>query len=87
MATQCLIFAIQPAPGDEPRAVEQINGEWPEGLPYFTMILGEIDPRVQRATIVQAGHPSPLLIRADGSVKSVGDGGFPVGEEDDEEGA
>lgn len=27
MATQCLIFAIQSAPGDEPRAVEQINGD------------------------------------------------------------
>jgi hypothetical protein len=27
MATQCLIFAIQPIPGEEPRAVEQINGD------------------------------------------------------------
>jgi serine phosphatase RsbU (regulator of sigma subunit) len=59
--------------------VAQINEDWPENLPYFTMILGEIDPRAQRATILQAGHPSPLLIRPDGSVASVGDGGFPVG--------
>ena len=27
MATQTLIFRIQSAPGDEPRAVEQVNGD------------------------------------------------------------
>lgn len=27
MATQTLIFGIQLAPGDEPRAIEQINGD------------------------------------------------------------
>jgi serine phosphatase RsbU (regulator of sigma subunit) len=43
------------------------------------MILGEIDPRSQRASIVQAGHPSPLVIRSSGAVELVGDGGLPVG--------
>ena len=57
----------------------QINEDWPEDLPYFTMILGEIDSRAQRASIVQAGHPSPLVIRADGSIEMIGEGGFPVG--------
>ncbi|MBL0406473.1 SpoIIE family protein phosphatase [Microvirga aerilata] len=57
----------------------QINEDWPEDLPYFTMILGEIDPRGQRASIVQAGHPSPLVIRRGGTVELIGDGGFPVG--------
>jgi serine phosphatase RsbU (regulator of sigma subunit) len=59
--------------------VAQINEDWPEDLPYFTMILGEIDPRGQRASIVQAGHPSPLVIRRGGVVETIGDGGFPVG--------
>jgi serine phosphatase RsbU (regulator of sigma subunit) len=59
--------------------VSQINEEWPDDLPYFTMILGEIDPRNERARIVQAGHPSPLIIRAGGFVEPIGDGGFPVG--------
>ncbi len=59
--------------------VAQINEDWPEDLPYFTMILGEIDPRGQRASIVQAGHPSPLVIRRGGAVEPLGDGGFPVG--------
>jgi HAMP domain-containing protein len=58
---------------------QQINGEWSGDLPYFTMILGEIDPQAHRATIIQAGHPSPLLIRGDGSVRLMGDGGFPIG--------
>ncbi len=57
----------------------RINREWPEDLPYFTMILGEIDVEDRRLTIVQAGHPSPLLVRQDGSVSLLGDGGFPVG--------
>ncbi len=57
----------------------QINGDWPEDLPYFTMVLGEIDARSGRAAIVQAGHPPPLLIRRDGTVTPLGEGGFPVG--------
>jgi serine phosphatase RsbU (regulator of sigma subunit) len=59
--------------------VDRINRDWPEDLPYFTMIVGQIDVREQRLTIVQAGHPSPLLIRRNGSVEILGDGGFPVG--------
>ncbi|HZW45920.1 MAG TPA: PP2C family protein-serine/threonine phosphatase, partial [Microvirga sp.] len=57
----------------------QINAEWSGDLPYFTMILGKIDARSHRGTIIQAGHPSPLLVRSDGSVRLLGDGGFPVG--------
>ncbi|MFC4170787.1 SpoIIE family protein phosphatase [Microvirga sp. GCM10011540] len=59
--------------------VERINADWPEGLPYFTMVVGEIDVGAQRAAIIQAGHPAPLLLRADGIVEPIGDGGFPVG--------
>jgi serine phosphatase RsbU (regulator of sigma subunit) len=43
------------------------------------MILGRIDVRNRRLTMVQAGHPSPLLVRPDESVEVLGDGGFPVG--------
>jgi serine phosphatase RsbU (regulator of sigma subunit) len=59
--------------------VDRINREWPGDLPYFTMILGRIDVRNRRLEIVQAGHPSPLLVRRDGPVEVLGDGGFPVG--------
>jgi serine phosphatase RsbU (regulator of sigma subunit) len=57
----------------------EINRDWPEDLPYFTMILGEIDSSTGEAAIVQAGHPSPLLIPGDAAVRFLGDGGFPVG--------
>ncbi|WP_262299335.1 PP2C family protein-serine/threonine phosphatase [Microvirga sesbaniae] len=57
----------------------QINNDWPEDLPYFTMILGEIHPRTHQASIVQAGHPSPVVIRSDGLVEMLGEGGFPIG--------
>lgn len=57
----------------------QVNREWPEDLPYFTTILGEIDAFQPVGRIVQAGHPSPFLIRADGQVEPLGGSGFPVG--------
>jgi serine phosphatase RsbU (regulator of sigma subunit) len=75
--SQAILTRTQGTPLEE--IAVQINDEWPEDLPYFTMILGEIDSRSQRASIIQAGHPSPLVIRSDGAVEVIGDGGFPVG--------
>ena len=46
---------------------------------YFTMILAAIDRRSGKIDLVQAGHPHPMLIRADGSVQRLGHGGLPVG--------
>lgn len=57
----------------------RVNREWPDELPYFTTILGEIDSSQSIGRIVQAGHPSPMLIRADGEVEPIGGSGFPVG--------
>lgn len=75
--SQAILTRTQGTPLEE--IVVQINDEWPEDLPYFTMILGEIDSRSRRASIIQAGHPSPLVIRSDGAVEMIGEGGFPVG--------
>ena len=46
---------------------------------YFTMALAVIDRRTGQLDLVQAGHPHPMLIRADGRVQRLGDGGLPVG--------
>ena len=46
---------------------------------YFTMALAVIDRRTGQIDLVQAGHPHPMLIRADGRVQRLGDGGLPVG--------
>ncbi|WP_140048993.1 PP2C family protein-serine/threonine phosphatase [Devosia lucknowensis] len=61
------------------KILAQVNREWPEDLPYFTTILGEIDAAAPVGRIVQAGHPSPLLIRSNGEVEPLGGSGFPVG--------
>lgn len=52
---------------------------WPDDLPYFTMIYGHIDPVSGEGTLVQAGHPHPMLIRNGGTIVTLGQGGLPVG--------
>lgn len=46
---------------------------------YFTICLAEVDLTTGEAIFCQAGHPHPVVHRADGSVEYLGDGGFPVG--------
>jgi phosphoserine phosphatase RsbU/P len=46
---------------------------------YFTIALAMVDISLGRLELVQAGHPHPMLIRADGRVEQLGQGGLPVG--------
>ncbi|SLN57806.1 Transcriptional regulatory protein AfsQ1 [Roseivivax jejudonensis] len=46
---------------------------------YLTMAYASCDLDGGRIDLVQAGHPSPLLLRADGRAEFVGLGGLPVG--------
>jgi len=46
---------------------------------YFTMALVDVDLVTGHTRIGQAGHPHPVVQRANGTVEHVGDGGFPVG--------
>lgn len=46
---------------------------------YFTCIYAIADLVTGQVSFVQAGHPHPLVLRADGAVESVGAGGLPVG--------
>lgn len=64
---------------DLAKVVAELNSEWPENLPYFTLILGEIDPHMRRGTLVQAGHPPPILVSQLGGVTPLGQGGLPIG--------
>lgn len=50
-----------------------------ERMDYITMIYGIIDIARGTAHFGQAGHPSPILLRQDGSTETIGTGGFPVG--------
>lgn len=46
---------------------------------YFTMVYATIDLKTGTTKMVQAGHPHPLILRADGSAEFMGDGGLPIG--------
>lgn len=46
---------------------------------YLTMAFGALDIETGRVALVQAGHPPPLLLRADGTAGFLGNGGMPVG--------
>lgn len=46
---------------------------------YFTMAYCIADLRTGLIKMVQAGHPHPLLIRQDGTMEFIGEGGVPVG--------
>ena len=46
---------------------------------YFTLVYATVDLSTGKVTVSQAGHPHPLVQRADGSVELVGRGGLPVG--------
>jgi len=59
--------------------VRQASRDWPEDLPFFTMIYGQIDSASGEGSLVQAGHPHPLMIRRDGTIMPLGEGGLPIG--------
>ncbi len=46
---------------------------------YFTMAYVEANLATGRVRLVQAGHPHPMIIRADGRVEPIGRGGLPIG--------
>jgi len=46
---------------------------------YFTLGLGFLNMTTGRMRMVQAGHPHPLILRADGRIDLVGRGGLPIG--------
>lgn len=46
---------------------------------YFTVALALVDHDTGAGELVQAGHPHPLLRRADGAIELIGVGGLPVG--------
>lgn len=46
---------------------------------YFTMLLAVADLQTGHVEIAQAGHPHPVIQRADGHIEQDGPGGLPVG--------
>lgn len=46
---------------------------------YFTMVFAVADRAASQVSLVQAGHPHPLILRRSGLVERVGLGGLPIG--------
>ena len=46
---------------------------------YFSMLYGVLDAETGRLEYSTAGHPPPLLIAADGSIRQLKGSGFPIG--------
>lgn len=46
---------------------------------FVTLFYSELDPRTHQLTYINAGHNSPLLVRASGEVTRLDIGGFPLG--------
>lgn len=46
---------------------------------YFTLAYAEVDMTSGTFALTQAGHPHPLVLRRDGGVEVLGEGGLPIG--------
>ena len=46
---------------------------------YFTLAYAEVSMTSGQVRLVQAGHPHPVVLRADGRVEQLGRGGLPIG--------
>ena len=46
---------------------------------YFTMVYAIVNRKTCKVRMCQAGHPNPVLLRQNGAVEYVGEGGAPVG--------
>lgn len=46
---------------------------------YFTLAYAEINLMTGHFTLAQAGHPHPMLMRANGRIEVLGNGGLPIG--------
>ena len=67
------------APADLVAALNEAMLDGMQTDSYLTMIYAQLDIPTGQMRLVQAGHPYPLLQRADGTIERVGEGGLPVG--------
>lgn len=64
------------------KGVARANGTLCQTIPenrYASLFLGRLDPAEGRLTFVNAGHYPPVVVRADGRVETLGEGGPVLG--------
>ncbi len=67
------------APSEAAQRLNDIVLNQMETEQYLTLLLARIALDERRLTLTQAGHPHPVVQRADGTVETIGSGGMPVG--------
>ena len=75
------VLASEPVPLTDlmPRLNRSFSERSGNGRHYVTAFLGELDPLSHDFTWVNAGHNQPLLVRVDGAVEHLAEGGLPLG--------
>lgn len=71
-------YALRP-PAQVVAALNELVLNEMETEHYFTLMLANIDLTTGTVQIAQAGHPHPVVQRANGMIEQTGTGGFPVG--------
>lgn len=71
-------YALRP-PAQVVAALNELVLDEMETEHYFTLMLANIDLHTGMVQIAQAGHPHPVVQRANGQIEQTGTGGFPVG--------
>jgi len=83
MWTPCLVGLVRAhaAASSEPQAiVTGVNREFGRMLaPLTSLFLARLDPATGRLDYCSAGHPPTLLLRADGQLESLSEGGMLLG--------
>ncbi len=72
-------FYAMREPAETARLLNQRLAADPGVEEYLTMAYVAADLQSGRMRMVQAGHSPPLLLRANGDVQFIGDGGLPIG--------
>ncbi len=78
LMTEYGLYDARP-PADLAAHLNQLVLEELQSETYFTMAYADIDLVTGAVQMVQAGHPHPVVQRADGRIEEFGDGGLPLG--------
>ncbi len=70
---------IDPAPERVATALHRVLRKTGDHRAFLSLFYAVLEPATGRLDYVCAGHPVPLLRRADGAVEELGQGGFPLG--------
>lgn len=71
-------FALR-SPSEVVHELNETSQHEDDAMQYFTMVYGVLHIPTGRLKFCQAGHPQPIVLRKNGSVELLGEGGVPVG--------